>query len=238
VASLRAGGPALAEEQWAPQITVGVPVLIPEHYVPDLELRLDLYRRLARIGEDSNAESGGDAESEIEAFGAELVDRFGPLPDEVKYLLRIVALKAHCLKAGVEEVTAGPKGAVIKFRDNAFANPDALIRHIADQGSTAKVRPDQRLVFLRDWPTPEDRLKGSAVILRQLVKLAEGGRTAPPEPAQLVRAAAALPANAGEKSAARLPTAKGKFAAAPNLSPKSGTGVGSARATGRPMNRR
>src|ERR687883_30774 len=91
--SLRAGGPALAEEQWAPQITVGVPVLIPEHYVPDLQLRLDLYRRLARIGDDAGVGSApdavgrSDAEAEIEAFGAELVDRFGPLPEEVEHLL-------------------------------------------------------------------------------------------------------------------------------------------------------
>ncbi len=58
---------------WSPQITVGTAVMIPESYVPDLQLRLALYRRL------------GDLETteEIDAFGAELIDRFGSLPDEV-----------------------------------------------------------------------------------------------------------------------------------------------------------
>ena len=98
---------------WSPQIAVGTAVMIPEDYVPDLQLRLALYRRL---GDSTNTE-------EIDAFGAELIDRFGPLPDEVKHLLKIVFIKALCRTANVEKLDAGPKGVVIQFRNREFPNP-------------------------------------------------------------------------------------------------------------------
>ena len=114
VASLKAGITAPVADSWSPSITIGTPVLIPEDYVADLSVRLALYRRLAEI----------EDEREIEAFGAELVDRFGPLPSEVEHLLQIVAIKSLCRRANVEQIEAGPKGAVITFRDNTFANPE------------------------------------------------------------------------------------------------------------------
>ena len=112
VASLRAGGDDVGEERWSPQITIGMPVMIPETYVPDLQLRMSLYRRLADL----------DDAAEIDAFGAELIDRFGPLPEEVDSLLKVVFVKSLCRRANVEKVDAGPKGAVIAFRGNNFAN--------------------------------------------------------------------------------------------------------------------
>ncbi|MFD9897939.1 transcription-repair coupling factor [Mesorhizobium sp. NPDC059025] len=152
----------VADTGWSPQITVGTAVMIPEGYVPDLQLRLALYRRL------------GDLETteEIDAFGAELIDRFGPLPEEVKHLLKIVFIKALCRKANVEKLDAGPKGVVIQFRKKEFSNPVALVKFIGEQGSLAKIRPDQSVVFTRDWPTAEKRLAGSAVVMTQLAKLA------------------------------------------------------------------
>jgi len=168
VASLRSGEEALEDGQWSPQITVGTPVLIPEDYVPDLSLRLSLYRRLGDLVEPE----------EIDAFAAEMVDRFGPLPDEVEHLMKIVFIKGLCRKAGVEKIEAGPKGVVIAFRNNVFANPEGLIHYIAEQGSLARVRPDQRVVISRDWATPEDRLKGTAVILSRLARIAGEAREA------------------------------------------------------------
>lgn len=161
VAELRSEG-EVADTGWSPQITVGTAVMIPESYVPDLQLRLGLYRRL---GELTTTE-------EIDAFGAELVDRFGPLPEEVQHLLKIVFIKALCRQANVEKLDAGPKGAVLHFRNQEFAEPAALVRFIGEQGTLAKIRPDQSVVFIRDWPTAEKRLSGAAVIMTQLVRLA------------------------------------------------------------------
>ena len=160
VAELRGSGEAI-ETGWSPQITVGTAVMIPENYVPDLQLRLALYRRLGEL----------ETPQEIDGFGAELIDRFGPLPTEVEHLLKIVFIKALCRKANVEKLDAGPKGVVIQFRNKSFADPAALVGFIGQQGPAAKIRPDQSIVFIRDWATPEKRLNGSATIMTQLVKL-------------------------------------------------------------------
>ncbi len=168
VASLKAGITAPVVDRWSPQITIGTPVMIPEDYVADLPVRLSLYRRLAEI----------EDEREIEAFGAEMADRFGKLPVEVEHLLQIVAIKSLCRRANVEKIEAGPKGAVVSFRDNTFANPDRLVSFIREQGPQARVRPDMKVVFFEDWPTPEKRLKGAALILRRLVQLAQPAKAA------------------------------------------------------------
>jgi transcription-repair coupling factor (superfamily II helicase) len=165
VMQLKAGISAPVADKWSPQITIGTPVLIPEDYVADLPVRLALYRRLSEIEDDR----------EIEAFGAELVDRFGPLPDEVKYLLQIVAIKALCRRANVERIEVGPKGALLAFRDNIFSNPEGLIAYIAKHEAGARVRPDMKVVFFDEWETPPERLKGSTGILRSLVAIAEKG---------------------------------------------------------------
>ncbi len=168
VLSLKAGLGAPLTEKWSPQITIGTPVLIPEDYVTDLPVRLALYRRLAEIEDDRD----------IEAFGAELVDRFGPLPQEVDYLLQVVAIKSLCRRANVEKIEVGPKGAVLAFRDNVFANPEGLIAYIARHPEGARVRPDQKVVFFDEWDTPKERLKGATGILRALVGIAEKGAQA------------------------------------------------------------
>lgn len=114
VADLRSDTGRNAEDDrgWTPNIVMGLPVLIPDAYVPDLPVRLGLYRRISALASDA----------ELEAMEAELVDRFGSVPDEVKNLLNIVDLKRLCRQAGVERVEAGPKGMVLQFRNNSFAN--------------------------------------------------------------------------------------------------------------------
>jgi transcription-repair coupling factor (superfamily II helicase) len=156
-----AEGEAAPEDNWTPQIDLGMPVLIPEAYVPDLGIRLGLYRRAASF-------RGRD---EIDAFAAELIDRFGPLPDEVANLLEIVDLKRLCRAAGVEKVEAGPKGAVVAFRKNRFANPAGLVDFITAQTGTAKLRPDHRLVFMRTWKDAPARLDGVRYLMKEVAAI-------------------------------------------------------------------
>jgi transcription-repair coupling factor (superfamily II helicase) len=153
------------DEEWSPQIGIGTAVLIPESYVTDLNVRMELYRRLSRLVQAQ----------EIEAFAAELIDRFGSLPGEVENLLAIVTIKQLSKRAGVEKVDAGPKGAVISFRNNEFANPAGLVAFISDQIGTAKLRPDHKLVFMRGWESPIERLQGVRQLMRDIAKVAEAG---------------------------------------------------------------
>jgi len=174
VTSLKAGIAAPVADRWSPQITIGAALLIPEDYVADLSVRLSLYRRLADI----------DDERDIDVVAAELVDRFGKLPQEVEHLLQVVTIKALSRRANVEKVEAGPKGIVLSFRDNVFANPEGLIAFIREQGSGVRMRADpknpkgQQLVFFDEWPRPEDRLKGTAAVLRRLASIAEQAKAA------------------------------------------------------------
>ena len=151
-----------AADEWSPQISIGMAVLIPESYVADLGVRLGLYRRLARL-------AGAE---EIEAFAAELIDRFGPLPEEVENLLRTVAIKRLCREAGADKVEAGPKGAVVSFRDGRFANPEGMVAFIQDHGGTARLRPDHRLVYMRAWDNPAERLAGVGQLMKALADIA------------------------------------------------------------------
>ena len=149
--------------QWAPQINLGVPVLIPEDYVPDLDVRLGLYRRLSNL----------TTKVELEGFAAELIDRFGPLPREVNTLLLVVRIKAMCKKAGISQLDAGPKGATIRFHNDKFASPAGLVDFINDQRGQAKVK-DNKIVVLRDWDKERDKIQGAFNIARDLAaKLAE-----------------------------------------------------------------
>ena len=161
VAAIR-GGEGVIEDQWSPRINLGTSVLIPEEYVPDLQVRLALYRRL----------SGVERHDAIEGFAAELIDRFGPMPQEVRHLLDVVEIKGLCRQAGIEQIDAGPKGAVIAFRNKTFANPEGLIAFIREEGKRVKLQPDHRLIYYADWETPEERLTGARELLKRLVKIA------------------------------------------------------------------
>ncbi|HYI68321.1 MAG TPA: TRCF domain-containing protein, partial [Skermanella sp.] len=163
VATARSGAGTLseAEDQWTPSINLGMPVLIPEAYIADLNVRLGLYRRISELVD----------RQEIDSFAAELIDRFGPLPDEVENLLDVMTIKQLCRTAGVERVDAGPKGAVLSFHNNSFARPDQLIMFIGKQVGTMKLRPDHKLVYTRTWDDTATRVKGVNRLMQDLAKL-------------------------------------------------------------------
>ncbi|RDC74562.1 transcription-repair coupling factor [Rhodovulum sp. 12E13] len=165
IAKIRSGeleGLTEPEEQWAPQINLGVPVLIPEEYVPDLDVRLGLYRRL----------SGLTTKVELEGFAAELIDRFGELPKEVNTLLLVVRIKAMCKRAHIGKFDVGPKGATIQFHEDRFPNPAGLVDFVKAQGGLAKIK-DNKVVVRRDWARTKDKVQGAFAIARDLAEKAK-----------------------------------------------------------------
>ncbi len=164
IARIRSGelaGLTVSDDQWSPQINLGVPVLIPEDYVPDLDLRLGLYRRLSAL----------TTKVELEGFAAELIDRFGPVPKEVNTLLLVVRIKAMCKRAGIARLDGGPKGATVQFHNDKFANPAGLVDFIKAQGAGARVSGN-KIILPRDWKTEAERIKGAFAISRDLAEQA------------------------------------------------------------------
>ncbi|MBO9435208.1 transcription-repair coupling factor [Ruegeria sp. R13_0] len=162
IAKIKAGemeGLSDADDQWAPQINLGVPVLIPEDYVPDLDVRLGLYRRLSSLS----------TKVELEGFAAELIDRFGTLPKEVNTLMLVVRIKAMCKRAGIAKLDGGPKGATVQFHNDKFASPQGLVEFIQNQRGMAKVK-DNKIVVRRDWKKDSDKIKGAFAIARDLAE--------------------------------------------------------------------
>lgn len=168
VAAMKGGDDSEASDAWSPEISLGAAALIPETYAGDLQVRLGLYRRLARL----------ETREDIDAFAAELVDRFGPTPDEVTQLLDIIEIKGLCRRANVSKVECGPKGAVVTFRNKEFPNPDGLVALIQSERGRVKLLDDQKVLVKGDWDQLDDRVKGTRSFVKRLAELAEKPRQA------------------------------------------------------------
>lgn len=155
---------AVQSADWSPQINLGMSVLIPENYVEDLSVRMSLYRRLAEMT---------DAQA-VEAFAAELIDRFGALRPEVENLLDIVKIKITCKQLGIAKIEAGPRGAVIGFYNDAPLHPDRVLAWIATKRGLVKLRPDQKLGFMGALETPSQRVNAIRSLLRDMNQFING----------------------------------------------------------------
>lgn len=163
VAAMKGGDLGETRDKWSPEISLGISVLIPETYVTDLQLRLGLYRRLSSL----------EGRSDIDAFKAELVDRFGQPPQEVEHLLDVMEIKGLCRRANIAKIDAGTKGAIITFYKNDFANPAGLAQFLTSKRGLARMQPDHKLVFKGDWDLPEARFLGIKSLVTDLAGLAE-----------------------------------------------------------------
>ncbi|KPF91102.1 transcription-repair coupling factor [Novosphingobium sp. AAP83] len=170
ILAAKAGDISLARERDAlsPQITVDAPIMIPEDYVPDLAVRMALYRRM------SDAE-GPDA---VEALAAEMIDRFGPLPQPTTNLLRLIEIKRQAIEANIAKIDVGAKGALVSFHKDTFPDPMGLIAYVERLNGIAKLRPDNKLVITRAWGTPEGRLNGLVQMTKGLSAIARRARKA------------------------------------------------------------
>jgi transcription-repair coupling factor (superfamily II helicase) len=161
IVELKAGGIPQREE-FTPQISVDAPIMIPGHYVPDLDLRMGLYRRLGEL----------EDRPDIDAFAAEMIDRFGALPEETANLMKIVEVKLNCREAFISKLDIGPRGAVVTFAESGFPDLPGLLGYIERLKGTARLRPDSKMTIARSWPTSEARLNGALQLSRGLARVA------------------------------------------------------------------
>ena len=158
----KAGGIAEARTRdLSPQITVDAPILIPDDYVPDLDLRMSLYRRINDM----------ETAQEIESFAAELIDRFGKLPEATENLLTVMNIKLNARKAHVAKIDVGPRGALVSFWNDSFPDLPGLLAYVSRLGGVAKLRPDSRLSISRAWNDPRSRLNGILQLSKGLAKI-------------------------------------------------------------------
>jgi transcription-repair coupling factor (superfamily II helicase) len=158
-------GLAKAREALSPQITVDAPIMIPEDYVPDLAVRMALYRRM-------NDAEGADG---VEALAAEMIDRFGPLPGPTQNLLKLIEIKRQAIAAHIAKIDVGAKGTLVSFQNDSFPEPAGLFAYIERLAGTAKLRPDHKLVINRAWRSPEARLNGLVQLTKGLSAIARRG---------------------------------------------------------------
>ena len=146
----------------SPQITIDAPIMIPEDYVPDLAVRMALYRRL------------NDAETaeEIDAMAAEMIDRFGPLPPATANLVKLIEIKHQAVAAHIAKIDVGPKGTLVAFHKDHFPDPAGLIAYATRLEGTIKLRPDSKLVVTRVWANPQARLNGLYQLTKGLAAIA------------------------------------------------------------------
>ncbi|MEQ1510137.1 MAG: transcription-repair coupling factor [Sphingopyxis sp.] len=162
VARAEGAGLAAPDEKYSPVITIDAPILLPDSYIPDLSVRMGLYRRLNDLGN----------RAEIDSFAAEMIDRFGPLPEPTQNLLMLMEIKLNAAQARIAKLDIGPKGALVAFHNDCPPNIDGLIAYVARLQGTAKLRPDSKLAITRGWPTPETRLNGALQLSKGLAKIA------------------------------------------------------------------
>jgi transcription-repair coupling factor (superfamily II helicase) len=147
-----------AREGLSPQITVDAPIMIPESYVPDLAVRMALYRRL----------NDAKDKAEIESLAAEMIDRFGPLPDATANLVKLIEIKLQAIQACIAKVEVGARGTLVSFHEDRFPDPAGLLAYVERLQGTARLRPDMKLVINRAWGDPASRLNGLLQLTRGL----------------------------------------------------------------------
>jgi transcription-repair coupling factor (superfamily II helicase) len=160
-------------ETVSPQITVDAPIMIPENYVPDLAVRMALYRRL------NDAENQGD----VEAMAAEMIDRFGPLPSATENLVRLIQIKLQAIQANIAKIDVGAAGTLVTFHKDDFPDGPGLIAYVDRLQGTAKLRPDMKLVISRAWNSPESRLNGLFQLTKGLSGIARKAKKREKQPA-------------------------------------------------------
>jgi transcription-repair coupling factor (superfamily II helicase) len=150
-------------------INLHIAALLPDDYVPDVHLRLMLYKRI----------SGTRNEEELRELQVELIDRFGLLPVAAKNLMRIAALKQRASALGIEKIDAADAGGYVVFGGNSRIDPVALVKLVQNDGRSYRLQGSHRLSFRLDLGNVETRFRAIEDLIHRLAPEAEGEQVSP-----------------------------------------------------------
>lgn len=140
------------------EVDLHMPALLPEDYVPDVHMRLVLYKRIA---------SAADLEA-LDEIQVELINRFGLLPDPGKNLIAATALKLRCQALGVKKLDFNAAGGRVQFSDDPKVDLMVLIELVQTQAKTYKFEGQSALRISADLREREQRLAAAEALLKQL----------------------------------------------------------------------
>ncbi|MBM3579164.1 MAG: DEAD/DEAH box helicase, partial [Alphaproteobacteria bacterium] len=140
------------------QIKLGISLFIPEAYMPDLALRMSFYKRIASVTNDEVAATLID----------EMNDRFGKVPDEIHNLVEVAKIKHSCQELGIEKLEVMSEGILVGFQNNRFREPEKLLQMIFNSGGKAKIHVGQRVLFVLDVKSEQQKIAAAFVVLRKL----------------------------------------------------------------------
>ena len=149
------------DAEWSPQINLGLNVLIPENYMPNLNTRLYFYRKLAYLNNIG----------ELREIKSEMLERFGSVPDEVLHLIKITELRILCKNLSIEKFDLGSRGLTIKFRNNEFNKTEKLVELISRKKYDLKLRSDQTLVYNFNKTGEKQRISKAFYFTKELTLL-------------------------------------------------------------------
>lgn len=141
-----------------PEIDLHIPALLPADYMPDVHLRLMLYKRMASC----------KSQAALDEMQVEMIDRFGLLPAPAKNLFRIAELKLKAAPLGIRKIEAGPAGGRIQFSSDTPVEPLTVIKLIQQQPKSYRLDGQDRLRFTQDLEDRQDRIAAVGKLLERL----------------------------------------------------------------------
>ncbi|MBT8090900.1 MAG: transcription-repair coupling factor [Gammaproteobacteria bacterium] len=139
-------------------INLHIPALLPDDYVPDVHLRLILYKRI----------SATESAAELRELQVELIDRFGLLPDSARNLLRIAAIKKSAAALGIEKIDAADRGGYLVFGSESHIDPVALVQLVQNDSRKYRLQGSHRLQIRDDLSDLEKRFETIENLMRDL----------------------------------------------------------------------
>jgi transcription-repair coupling factor (superfamily II helicase) len=140
------------------EVDLNISAIIPEAYLPDVSLRLVLYKRIANATSDR----------QLRDLQVEMIDRFGLLPDAAKNLFETAELKLLAQELGITKINLGAESGYIEFTKEPKIDPLKIILLLQQPSRQYKLQGPQRLNITVKLPNPSDRFKFIRDLLKKL----------------------------------------------------------------------